>query len=696
MRDHIPSLISEFISRGLTFPHFNRNQPFWIQIGNPERLSDIGDFYKSYDRIILDQIEVNYFHYRLKQLRKEKFLKFYLRAKFNDRKNPQGADSFSGKPDPVRLFFDYVEREDLEALKSFIQGNQFSDSEKTLVAIFLIHTKRFSNQIMDFIKDLSLDVNQELKNEAFIYEKNFDFLERGTVLTSLAHELLITGDPVLTDRLLESENMDWTARNFLGETFIHFFIRSDVLNNRLNLKTQIDLMEKLLDKLSFLFKEKDALGLNSFMLAFQSNRFMLMKLSLEFVKKLPLAEQKTLLASRDNYGRNLIDILFHNGNTDKAASGFDWPQYIAKEMEKLSIDTRGRFYVNESKETRPRQINVLPYVRLSSFFWPYREYFKEKSAGAELSNPNLLYPEKLREEVFGKKDSESIQNVLGEIVRTTDVLENLRQKTFSALMVEPSILSIISAIQKKDKKALTDLAEMEKKYLALFIRLKKGDSDYPSQSLREQSERLFYDPEQASFLTHFLNEAIINNSLPAVEYLLENYFDANWFKHFVRDFADLEPKNLKDQQVLFFVLRYTKSEGEERSMNFLIDPLSLALFVYASLPPYSEQKESAGKIIRLLSNYQDPGSYSKAVIRSSPMNWALGLGLLDEVKFFHEEKNVEIPEKLFIDVEGSLMAVDTVFALEINSFVNLRSYVTKNLEEAEFFSECHSEIASIH
>ena len=552
---------------------------------------------------------------------------------------------------------------------------------------------------MDFIEDLSLEIHQELKNEAFLYERKFNFLEYGLVLTSLAHEILITGDLDLTDQVLKHKNIDWTVRNFLGETFLHFFIRSDVLDRNMNLKLQIDLIEKLFHKLPFLFKEKDQLGLNVFMLAFASNRFIPMKLALEFVEALPVEEQKKFFASRDNYGRNVIDILFHNGNTDKSESGIDWPKYLLQKMENLNLDTSGMLYVNGSKKLylngsqnpQPRQINVLPYIRISSFFRPYIEYFKTDRKGKR--DQGWFYMEKDFDEelVFTEGGVENLRGILLETTKTIDSLESLRQKSLSALLMEKPVLSILSAIQKKDKKALMELGEIEKEYLNLFIVLNEESQDYTYSSLKEQNERLFYNPEQASFLTHFLNEAIIHNSLPAVEYLLENYFDEKWFNTFVRSFEDFEDgelENIKeDSEIQFFTVRY-HSEEKINLPLFIVDPLSLSLFVYASLPPQSPQKESAKKIVRLLSKYQDPGAYAKAFIRSTPMAWALGLGLLEEVEFFHEKQGVDIPEVFFVDTNGNLIVVNTLLSLKINSFLNLKKYVEKKMEEIEYKPAC--------
>ena len=137
IKEHIPFLVSEFIARGLSLPHFNINQPFWLQIGNPEYLSNIGSFYKAYGKTVLDQVEVNYSHYKLSEIRRRDFLESYLKIKFKN-----SANIFRNS-DPVQLFFDYVDRQDLESLKQFIQKNQLSRAEKTLISIYLIHTNRF-------------------------------------------------------------------------------------------------------------------------------------------------------------------------------------------------------------------------------------------------------------------------------------------------------------------------------------------------------------------------------------------------------------------------------------------------------------------------------------------------------------------------------------------------------------------------
>ena len=112
------------------------------------------------------------------------------------------------------------------------------------------------------------------------------------------------------------------------------------------------------------------------------------------------------------------------------------------------------------------------------------------------------------------------------------------------------------------------------------------------------------------FLTNFLLEAIRHSFFPAVQYILNNYHESG-----------LAPAALP---------------------SLSLDPLSLSLLTYASLAKEDPSKKEAWQIIRTVADHTDVEKNYHFFIEFPPMAWASLLGLLEEVKFLHENKKAQL------------------------------------------------------
>ncbi len=123
--------------------------------------------------------------------------------------------------------------------------------------------------------------------------------------------------------------------------------------------------------------------------------------------------------------------------------------------------------------------------------------------------------------------------------------------------------------------------------------------------------------QQRFFVTNFLLEAIRHSLLPAVEYILDNRIE---IAPFYRSHRPFNP-----------------------------DLLSLAILTYASLEKGHPHKKEARQIIEIVAHHITLGHIEPAhnsPLNFSPVTWAILLGLLDEVRFLHEDKGFTLPEAI--------------------------------------------------
>lgn len=652
---------SEMIGKGLVLPKFNNKLPFWLQIGNSEQLPDIEGFYERSDPIIRDQIKENFFYLQLNSMRDIELLQAYFIDKFSKNHRTFTSDN---NLDFFQLFNEHINEKDLNSIKDFMEKYSFSKTDKILTAIVLIHKQRFNDQILDFIKDLSLDINQTVRNKGFIY-KHFHFLKPDIVITSLAYEFIATGNPSLIKKVGGNKDFNPNIRPPLGENLIPFFIRSNGMNQQSNqVSTPSIAISLLINQFSYFLNERDLMGFTPLMTAVQWNDRIAIDEIISFISSgVSPFELEDILKDRDYYGRDLIDIAFYNDNLKLAS-------HLMEIAKLLSIDMTSHLYTRRPDNKQLIATNKLPFIHISPVFLSYIEDIQQI-----ILEKNTDY----EEGPIDQKEMEETNILLNDLKKESAqiaVWEQERQILISQLLKERSGIAVISAIQKKSKQALTELSELEKELLGVLISIEEGqpvfhekESLKQNQMLIPQSREGVHQGNNITILTHFLNEAIIYSSLPAVQYILKNWFDEEWFKLFV--------------------------ESDQTKVNFVIDPLSLALFVYASIPDEKKQlKKEAKKIIRILSKYQNPEIYPNARIYSSPMGWAISLGLLDEVKFFHEKRLADIPESFVIGADDVFVEVKALLPTEIHNFLSLKKYMLKNqhdISESQEVSTSHCE-----
>lgn len=150
------------------------------------------------------------------------------------------------------------------------------------------------------------------------------------------------------------------------------------------------------------------------------------------------------------------------------------------------------------------------------------------------------------------------------------------------------------------------------------------------------------------FVTNFLLEAIRHSFLPAVEYILKHY----------KEESTLIPENIP---------------------SFSLDPLSLSLLTYASLEASHPLKQEAQKIIRVVADHIDVEKNYHFFINIPPISWAIFFGLLEEVRFLHEEKKAELVTYIHNSSQGwQLNLLDYTKAM---GFLNLNNYLRSKKEE---------------
>ena len=677
---------SGILEENFYLPPFNRRKPFWTQIGNPYRIPDIESFYNRSNGIILNEFKEHYLHSRLAEIRSPFFLQTWLQEKFDrwakiGRTNegfefyrPNSFDRafseemfYRNHPQPVKellqAFEEALENKDLDSIKDWVLKNRFSPFEKFLITVLLINTGDFNNHIFDFIRDIGLDINQGFVAGDFAPINTFYGLYPSSFVNSLAYEILATINPDMIQALLSAGLFPSERQNPLRENPLHFFVRAAAERKAEIKPGQLEQASRIMiENFHHLMEEKDLIGFNPLMIAARWGLESFISQSFEFMSSQGPRAQQILIGAfsqKGPWGRDSVDIALDSRHFRLAAHIIEW-------RSRLSVTSGAGRYAGEA----PRgSLNKLPYIRTSPVLLSILDmlqahlsaYFKELS---EKGTAIPVIPDQKPFIIFGR---------LGHITDLIeagilDIWERERHTVVTELMNDPVFFSIFSAIQKRTPQAIDSLDAKAKDLLNQVFyfdkepgAFEKNPDGRQKMTLRREdhsSQVLWSAPaglNGITILTHFLNEAVIHSSLPAVRYLLENHFDRLWFENFV--------------------------EGRPQGRVFAMDPLSLSLFVYSSLSSSEEGlKSSARQIIRLLADYQDPSKLPNAKTASTPMGWALSLGLLDEVRFFHEEKNAPVPESVgihFKDIHPQTLQIETVMIVDGNNFENLREYIMK-------------------
>ena len=207
--------------------------------------------------------------------------------------------------------------------------------------------------------------------------------------------------------------------------------------------------------------------------------------------------------------------------------------------------------------------------------------------------------------------NQNLNNFYLTIVNKLKYAESTRLKAlinflyFNRTQFVQKLKPIFHAIFNKDSHFFQNLTEEQKKLLAIIT----------VDSLNGETV----------LLTNFLLESIRYSFLPAVKYMLENY----------------EISRFANKDIV--------------SLSF--DPLSLSLLTYVSLEREHPSKKEAGKIIRMVADHVDAEKSYPFFINFSPMTLAILLGLLEEVKFLHEEKGAKLTTDFYDEHKNWILDV---------------------------------------
>ena len=249
--------------------------------------------------------------------------------------------------------------------------------------------------------------------------------------------------------------------------------------------------------------------------------------------------------------------------------------------------------------------------------------------------------------------SEYLNGMYNTHVNTLETFESIRKQIISPLL-------LASREREMDDRRTLGISqfpayfkakeEVNKKMAPVFKAISNRDSHFFEQSTEEQKKQwktffLSSIDKQPYFVTNFLLESIRNSFLPAVQYMLNNYKE-----------TDIFPVN---------------------TSSLSLDPLSLSLIAYASLEEKHPLKKEAGKIIRAIANHTDFNKAYPHPLEFSPMTWATLLGLLDEIKFLHENKGMELITHLDGPVQNGKF--DIMDYTKSRGFMRLSEYLGKKI-----------------
>ena len=285
---------------------------------------------------------------------------------------------------------------------------------------------------------------------------------------------------------------------------------------------------------------------------------------------------------------------------------------LARNNHELSVYLEDKIPEDKSREKKSTS-STKPYNKKDLVYFNFESFMEMFVISIAVTNPQL--------------SEEGLKKLYFTMLRNVIVIEELRLELLSKVFYSDKVYnehtrSIFSAISSRDVQFFKNMTKDQKEYLgAAFSML---------------------NSEGKIYVTHFLLEAIRYSFLPAVEAILPYYktFD------FVR------------KKVPFNSL----------------DPLSLALFAHASLEKAHPFKSESQKVIRLVAEHiPDQKTHSGFFIELPPIAWATLLGLLEEVKFLHEERKMTLPA--YIQSSDKHWGLDILDYTLSRGFMNLHRYL---------------------
>lgn len=293
---------------------------------------------------------------------------------------------------------------------------------------------------------------------------------------------------------------------------------------------------------------------------------------------------------------------------------------LARDNHELSVYLEDKIPTDKSREKKSTS-SAKPYNKKDLIFFNFESFIEMFVTSIAVTNPQL--------------SEEGLKKFYFTMLRNAAVIEELRLELLSKIFYSDKVYntntrSIFSAISGRDAQFFKNMTKDQKEHLGAAFSMLNNEGKI--------------------YVTHFLLEAIRYSFLPAVEAILPYYktFD------FVR------------KKVPFNSL----------------DPLSLALFAHASLEEAHPFKSESQKIIRLVAEHiPDQKTYSGFFIELPPIAWATLLGLLEEVKFLHEERKMTLPS--YIQSSNGRWGLDILSYTLSRGFVNLHGYLQNKLQPGD-------------
>ena len=552
--------------------------PFW------ETLKQTTIITTSNGKVSNSQIYKNYsqaLHYLYIEKTQDLFREHFFNA-FD-----QIFDNHKDKSDLVTDLIDTLKNKSSEEIKKFTENYNFTTTDKILTLMALISNNRPDINIFDFMESINLSPNDHVSfkdiQSQFIEE---DLRNSEDVMIVVSHLLVNTGKLEVIEKLLSSKDHDPNIKNQMGDNILHSAIRFNSLLklNEINSDYK-EILYSLARHSQQIINDKNINGDTPLALAVRKKD----KVAIEILLDTNFSAD---LHTVNNLNENLKEIA-KKTKDEEIINYLDnhLPQNIKKEaLIKEPL-------IKEEKNQASFEISFLNF-----------EDFIAKIAVQVYADQNKLFIDQneaaLEQSKATPEQNDNFHNFFKDLSSNLNTFENIRLVEISALFnanktENEQFISTLKAIYLRDAQFF-DMSHSNSSLIKEPLRLVSHQVSIPNFILGQ---------EPTTFVTNPLMEAIRNSFLPAIEPLIKIN------------------KNLK--QDLY-------------SLSF--DPLSLALLIYASLKENDPLKADAKEIINLIAssvNVEEPYVFP-VQIQIKPIYIAVILGLLEEVKFLHEEKGAEL------------------------------------------------------
>ena len=500
-----------------------------------------------------------------------------------------------------------------------------------------IKSKEDHLKIMKQVESMFLLFKEGSREEIqkFIKEQSFSKAEKILAVLEIAHKDSL-GEEIfdLMSEIQLSVNESLAFKE-LGSAFVpQELLNTDetalILSHHLLAGRNIKIIKRLLEQ-NIDFDLKPITKDNLIHFYAISNNLETKKEKKQFIKGLKailqLPQAKTLLLEKNGLG--IMPISFALNHPHKKIR-----KIFAEEMRKLQLNPQ---HIQNS----PNSINLWGYLMNSQTEQknsPQISYLNFKAFAENLINFfDPFQPTEQHRQIFVGFFAEFYQKMMA---------------------VEQARLSMIHGLLSDEKEGFENVS------LLLKAIIYRDNSLFKKLNLQteEAAEKLFIhflysQPEGPYLLSNLLSEAIRHSFTPAVAFLLK---------------LSQEIPSIKQ------ILRNSK-----KVYSFSLDPLSLAFITYVSLDHKDPLKSSAKKIIQLLyKNLPDFENYLFP-LSVNPLEWALFLGLLEDVQFLHESKKIKFSPILSLEIDSQRWSIGWEFYSQEQGFKNLNKYLNSQFKKSE-------------